>query len=91
MNIFQSLVALVKPEGPRVPVDTTPVTDVEGLEALVQHIDRQIGELRERKRAAAAELRKAIDARNAKNMADALRQAQGVSVRGQVLDVTSGV
>ena len=91
MNIFQTIVCLVKPEGPRVPVDTTPSTDVEALEAQVQHIDRQIGELRERKKAAAAALSAAIDARNAKNMADALRQAQGVSVRGQVLDVTSGV
>lgn len=91
MNIFQTIVGLVKPEGPRVPVDTTLSTDVEALEAQVQHIDRQIGELRERKKAAALALRAAVDARNAKNMADALRQAQGVSVRGQVLDVTSGV
>lgn len=91
MNIFQTIVGLVKPEGPRVPVDTTPSIDVEALEAQVQHIDRQIGELRERKKAAALALRAAVDARNAKNMADALRQAQSVSVQGQVLDVSAGV
>jgi len=81
----------VKGEGPRVPVDTTPSTDVAALEAQVQHLDRQIGELREQKKASAAALRSAIDARNAKNMADALRQAQSVSVQGQVLDVSAGV
>ena len=91
MSFFQSIVSAVRGDGPRVPVDTTPSTDIEALEAQVQHIDRQIGELRERKKAAAAALRSAIDARNAKNMADALRQAQGVTVRGQAVDVSTGV
>lgn len=91
MNIFQTIVSAVRGDGPRVPVDTTPSTDVDALEAQVQHLDRQIGELREQKKASAAALRSAIGARNAKNMADALRQAQSVSVQGQVLDVSAGV
>lgn len=91
MNIFQSIVSAVRGEGPRVPVDTTPSTDIEALEAQVQHLDREIDVLFQQKKAAAAALSAAIDARNAKNMAEALRQAQGVAVRGQVIDVSAGV
>lgn len=91
MNIFQTIVSAVRGDGPRVPVDTTPSTDVEALEAQVQHLDREIDVLFQQKRAAAAALRAAIDVRNAKNMAAALRQAQSVSVQGQVIDVSAGV
>lgn len=91
MSIIQSIVSMVKGDGPRVPVSTAPSDDVEALEAQVQHLDRQIDVLFQQKKAAAAALRVAIDARNAKHMAEALRKATSVSVAGQVVDVSTEV
>lgn len=91
MNFIRNILGGTKADGPRVPVDTTPSTDVDALEAQVQEFDRQIAVLREQKRSAAEALSKAIVARNARNMAEALRQAGQVSVKGQVVDVSAGV
>lgn len=91
MSIIQSIVNMVKGDAPRAPVSAEPNDEVEALEAQVQYFDRQIDVLFQQKKSAAAALRVAIDARNAKNMAEALRKASSVSVASQVVDVSAGV